>query len=142
MVVSSGLRRRPVIVWAAEPASKPGPIASGPESSTAIIKGQVRTIEPNSLCFGTDGGGQVRLKLTQDTKTERALKVGVRWTAVIGPDREAVNLSCRMAQKERWNRKKAWKENEDLPFPGHLHTEYNGTVYDCDSTGTGRGTYE
>jgi len=80
------------VTWAADPASKPGAVVSGPESSAASIKGRVLTIEPNALVLGTEGGGQVRLKLDKDTKMDRALKVGDKVEAEIGPEHEVVNL--------------------------------------------------
>jgi hypothetical protein len=78
------------VAWAADPAPKPGAVVS--ESSAASIKGQVLTIEPDALVLGTEGGGQVRLKLNADTKMESALKVGDKVEAEISPEREAVNL--------------------------------------------------
>jgi hypothetical protein len=92
MVALLGCAGASGIVWAADPASKPGAISSGPESSAASIKGQVLTIEPDVLVLATEGGGQVRLKLNKDTKMERAMKVGDKVEAEIGPDHQAVNL--------------------------------------------------
>ncbi len=80
------------IAWAAEPASKPGAVAPAPEPSAASVQGQVLTIEPEAVVLGTQGGGQVRLKLNKDTKMERALKVGDKVEAEIGPEHLAVNL--------------------------------------------------
>ena len=82
----------PGLVWAADPASKSGAAGSAQESSAASIKGQVLMIEPSALVLGTQGGGQVRLKLDKDTKMERALKVGDKVEAEIGPEHTAVNL--------------------------------------------------
>ena len=92
MVALLGCTGAAGVAWAADPAPKPGAVVSGPESSAASIKGQVLTIEPNALVLGTEGGGQVRLKLNADTKMESALKVGDKVEAEISPEREVVNL--------------------------------------------------
>jgi hypothetical protein len=82
----------PGMVVAADSGSKPGAVSSGPETPAAIIKGQVLMIDPDALVLGTDGGGQVRLKLDKDTKMERALQVGDKVEAEVGPERQAVTL--------------------------------------------------
>jgi hypothetical protein len=91
LVALLGCAGAPGIVWGADPAPKPG-VGSISDPSAASVKGQVLTIEPNALVLGTQGGGQVRLKLNENTKMERALKVGDKVEAVIGPEHEAVNL--------------------------------------------------
>jgi hypothetical protein len=100
MVALLGCAGAPGIVWAADPASKPGAIGSVPEPSAASIKGQVLTIEPDVVVLATEGGGQVRLKLTKDTKMERAMKVGDKVEADIGPDHQAVNLKVSDSAKD------------------------------------------
>jgi hypothetical protein len=92
IVALLGCAGSPCIVWAADPASKPGAAGSGPESLATSIKGKVLTIEPDALVLATEGGGQVRLKLNKDTKMERALKAGDSVDAEIGPEHQAVNL--------------------------------------------------
>ena len=92
MIVVLGCAGVSGVGWAADSAPKPGAVVSGPESSSASIKGRVLTIEPTALVIGTEGGGQVRLKLDKDTKMDRALKVGDKVEAEIGPEHEAVNL--------------------------------------------------
>jgi hypothetical protein len=77
---------------AADPGSKPGAVSPSSESSAGSVTGQVLTITPDALVLGTDGGGQVRLKLDKDTKMERALKVGDKVDAEVGPDRQALVL--------------------------------------------------
>jgi hypothetical protein len=82
----------PDMVRAVDSGSKPGAISLAPEPSATSIKGQVLTISPDALVLGTEGGGQVRLKLDKDTKIERALKVGDKVEAELGPERQAVNV--------------------------------------------------
>jgi hypothetical protein len=77
---------------AADPGSKPGAVSPSSESSAGTVKGQVLTIAPDALVLGTDGGGQVRLKLDKDTKMERALKVGDKVEAEVGAERQALTL--------------------------------------------------
>ena len=81
----------PGMVRAAD-SGRPGAVPSGPESSAVSIRGQVLRIDIDALVLGTDGGGQVRLKLDKDTKIERALKVGDKVEAELGPERQAVNV--------------------------------------------------
>ena len=82
----------PGMVRAADSGTRPGAAPSGPESSAVSIKGQVLRIDIDALVLGTDGGGQVRLKMDKDTKVERALKVGDKVEAELGPERQAVNV--------------------------------------------------
>ncbi|HEY3197744.1 MAG TPA: hypothetical protein VGJ57_07000 [Nitrospirales bacterium] len=82
----------PEMMRAADSGSRAGSVSSGQESSPASIKGQVLRIDPDTLVLGTDGGGQVRLKLDKDTKFERALKVGDKVEAELGPERQAVKV--------------------------------------------------
>ena len=81
----------PGVVRAADSGSRPGANPS-PEPSALSIKGQVLQIDTDALVLGTDGGGQVRLKLDKDTKFERALKVGDKVEAELGSDRQAINV--------------------------------------------------
>ena len=82
----------PEMVRAADSASKPSGAPSSQNSSAAIIKGQVLRIDTDALVLGTDGGGQIRLKVDKDTKFERALKVGDKVEAELGPERQAINV--------------------------------------------------
>lgn len=77
---------------AADPGSKPAAVTPSSESAAGSVKGQVLAITPEALVLGTDGGGQVRLKLDKDTKMERALKVGDKVDAEVGPERQALTL--------------------------------------------------
>ncbi len=79
------------VALAADPAvKKPGADSLNPPSATSSMKGQVLKIEPDALILGTDGGGQVRLKINKDTKVERALKAGDKIQAEVGDDHQLV----------------------------------------------------
>jgi len=82
----------PGIAWTADSAVKQGIDSLSPPSTTSSLKGQVLKIEPDAFVLGTDGGGQVRLKINKDTKVERALKVGDKVQAEVGADHELVVL--------------------------------------------------
>ena len=80
----------PGVAWTADSAVKQGTDALSPPSATASMKGQVLKIEPDALVLGTDGGGQVRLKINKDTKVERALKAGDKVEAEVDADHQLV----------------------------------------------------
>ena len=83
----------PEVALAADPAVNKQAIDSlNPPSATTSMKGQVLKIEPDALILGTDGGGQVRLKINKDTKVERALKVGDKVEAEVGANHQLVAL--------------------------------------------------
>jgi hypothetical protein len=82
----------PAMARAADAGSRPDAGHAGPEASAVSIKGQVLRIDIDALVLGTEGGGQVRLKMDKDTKVERALKVGDKVEAELGPERQAVNV--------------------------------------------------
>jgi hypothetical protein len=83
----------PEVALAADPAvNKQGIDSLNPPSATSSMKGQVLKIEPDALVLGTDGGGQVRLKINKDTKVERALKVGDKVEVEVGADHQLVAL--------------------------------------------------
>ena len=78
------------VAWTADSAVKEGTDSLSPPSATSSMKGQVLKIEPDALVLGTDGGGQVRLKINKDTKVERALKAGDKVQAEVGADHQLV----------------------------------------------------
>ncbi len=78
------------VAWTADSAVKEGTDSLSPLSATSSMKGQVLKIEPDALVLGTDGGGQVRLKINKDTKVERALKAGDKVQAEVGADHQLV----------------------------------------------------
>ena len=81
----------PEVALAADPAvNKQGMDSLNPPSATSSMKGQVLKIEPDALVLGTDGGGQVRLKINKDTKMDRALKAGDKVEAEVGADHQLV----------------------------------------------------
>jgi hypothetical protein len=80
----------PGVAWTADSAVKQGTDSLSPPSATSSMKGQVLKIEPDALVLGTDGGGQVRLKINKDTKVERALKAGDKVQAEVGADHQLV----------------------------------------------------
>ena len=80
----------PGVAWTADSAVKQGADSLNPPSTSSSMKGQVLRIEPDALVLGTDGGGQVRLKINKDTKVERALKVGDNVQAEVGADHQLV----------------------------------------------------
>jgi hypothetical protein len=80
------------VAWTADSAVKQGAESLNPPSATSSLKGQVLKIEPDAFVLGTDGGGQVRLKINKDTKVERALKVGDKVQAEVGADNQLVVL--------------------------------------------------
>jgi hypothetical protein len=82
----------PSVALTADSAVKQGTDSLSPPSATSSMKGQVLKIEPDALVLGTDGGGQVRLKINKDTKVERALKVGDKVEAEVGADHQLVAL--------------------------------------------------
>ena len=82
----------PGVAWTADSAVKQGADSLSPPSATSSMKGQVLRIEPNALVLGTDGGGQVRLKISKDTKVDRAPKVGDKVEAEVGADHQLVGL--------------------------------------------------
>ena len=83
----------PEVALAADLAvNKQGIDSLNPPSATSNLKGQVLKIEPDALILGTDGGGQVRLKINKDTKVECALKVGDKVEAEVGADHQLVAL--------------------------------------------------
>jgi hypothetical protein len=83
----------PEVALAADPTvNKQGIDSLNAPSATSSMKGQVLKIEPDALILGTDGGGQVRLKINKDTKVERALKVGDKVEAEVGADHQLVAL--------------------------------------------------
>ena len=80
----------PGVAWTADSAVKQGTDSLSPPSATSSMKGQVLKIEPDALVLGTDGGGQVRLKINKDTKMDRALKAGDKVEAEVGADHQLV----------------------------------------------------
>jgi hypothetical protein len=85
----------PKVALAADPTVNKQAIDSlNAPSATNSMKGQVLKIEPDALILGTDGGGQVRLKINKDTKVERALKVGDKVEAEVGADHQLVGLKA------------------------------------------------
>jgi len=82
----------PGVALTADSAVKQGTDSLSAPSATSSMKGQVLKIEPDALVLGTDGGGQVRLKINKDTKVERALKVGDKVEAEVGADHQLVAL--------------------------------------------------
>ena len=82
----------PGVAWTADSAVKQGADSLSPPSATSSMKGQVLRIEPDALVLGTDGGGQVRLKISKDTKVDRAPKVGDKVEAEVGADHQLVGL--------------------------------------------------
>ena len=87
LLVGLGL---PGIAWTADSAVKQGTDSLSPPSATASMKGQVLKIEPDALVLGTDGGGQVRLKINKDTKMDRVFKAGDKVEAEVGADHQLV----------------------------------------------------
>jgi hypothetical protein len=82
----------PGVAWTADSAVKQGTDSSSPPSATSSMKGQVLKIEPEALVLGTDGGGQIRLKINKDTKMDRVLKAGDKVEAEVGADHQLVGL--------------------------------------------------
>ena len=80
------------IAWTADSAVKQGADSLNPPSTSSSMKGQVLKIEPDALVLGTDGGGQVRLKINKDTKMDRVLKAGDKVEAEVGADHQLVGL--------------------------------------------------
>ena len=89
LLLSVGL---PGVALTADSVVKQGTDSLSAPSATSSMKGQVLKIEPDALVLGTDGGGQVRLKINKDTKMERALKVGDKVEAEVGADHQLVAL--------------------------------------------------
>jgi len=80
------------VAWTADSAVKQGADSLNPPSTSSSMKGQVLKIEPDALVLGTDGGGQVRLKISKDTKVDRAPRVGDKVEAEVGADHQLVGL--------------------------------------------------